>query len=128
MTPTTSPLQDPFGPPYVYVLIRTDIPLAQQLVQSNHAALQAGFDFKKPEAISRLIVLSVPSKTALLAAATQLEMCGIGHHLFFEPDFEIGYSALATQPLYHRKDRDCLKKYPLYGGHCCSSREREEQQ
>lgn len=107
--------------PYVYILIRTDLSLAQQLVQSNHASLQAGFEFDKPNVTSNLVVLSVPDKPALLAAAAHLSLNGIEHHLFYEPDFEMGHSSLATQPLYRKKDRYCLKKYPLYGSAKCSS-------
>lgn len=33
---------------YVYVLVRTDIPLHAQAVQACHAALEAGFAFSAP--------------------------------------------------------------------------------
>lgn len=33
---------------YVYVLVRTDIPLPDQVVQACHASLEAGFAFNAP--------------------------------------------------------------------------------
>lgn len=118
-TPATHELPagaDPTGEtPYVYVLVRADIPFAQQAVQVGHAALEAGFRFEQPNKIANLILLSVPDEARLEAAARRLSLRGIAHHLFFEPDFGMGYSALATQPLLSKKDRQVLRKYPLFG-------------
>ncbi|WP_434715834.1 hypothetical protein [Paraburkholderia sp. A3RO-2L] len=100
--------------PYVYVLVRQDISPAQQLVQASHAALEAGFRFTQPEQTASVIVLAVPDRDALQAAATRLERYGIEHHMFFEPDFEMGHSALATRPLHLPKERHLMRKYPLF--------------
>lgn len=101
--------------PYVYVLVREDIPVAQQLVQASHAALEAGFRFQQPEKTASLIVLSVPDEAALKEAAARLAGHDIEHHMFFEPDFgPMGYSALATRPLVEKKDRHRMRKWPLY--------------
>ena len=100
--------------PYVYVLVRTDISLEQQLVQASHAALEAGFRFTQPSQVASVIVLSVSSREELEAAAQRLTIKGIDHHLFFEPDFGMGHSALATRPLTHKKERHLMRKYPLY--------------
>lgn len=54
--------------PYTYVIIRKDISPEQQIVQACHAALEAGFRFKKPDETSFLIVLEVPDQKALLDA------------------------------------------------------------
>lgn len=100
--------------PYTYVLVREDIPLAQQMVQACHAALEAGFAFDAPAVTSSLIVLTVPNREALLAARERLERYGIRSELFFEPDWQMGYSALATEPIAERKKRFALSKYPLF--------------
>ncbi|MBK3779830.1 hypothetical protein G3A43_06155 [Paraburkholderia aspalathi] len=100
--------------PYVYVLIREDISLEQKLVQASHAALEAGFRFEKPEQTASLIMLSVPDRNALEAAAKRLTRYGIEHHMFFEPDFEMGHSALATRPIHLSKERHRMRKYPLF--------------
>lgn len=101
--------------PYVYVFIRKDISLAQQLVQVGHAALEAGFAFEAPKTeIASVVMLEVPNREALQEAASRLERYGIEHKMFFEPDFEMGHSALATRPVSEKKERFLFKKYPLY--------------
>lgn len=101
--------------PYVYVLIRQDISLEQQLVQASHAALEAGFRFQQPaEDTASLIMLAAKDEHALRQAALDLESEGIDHHMFYEPDFgPMGHSALATRPLYGA-ERKLMRKYPLY--------------
>lgn len=100
----------------IYVLIRGDIPLAQQLVQAAHAAAEAGrHHYRSPaeHGIASLIVLSVPDRAALMAAQTRLTAKGIASTLFFEPDFGIGESALGTEPLLDTQ-RKHLMGWPLW--------------
>lgn len=100
--------------PYVYVLVRKDIPLHQQLVQASHAAFEAGLRWHSPDdEVASLIVLEVPHKAALLRAARKLGTRGIDHHVFYEPDFDMGESALATRPLVGEIRRP-LSGYPLW--------------
>jgi hypothetical protein len=97
-----------------YVLIRTDIPLHQQVVQSVHAAAEAARTYYRREhGIASAVVLSVPDKASLLAAQAKLHAKGIATDLFFEPDFGIGESALATQPL-RDEQRKHLRTWPLW--------------
>jgi hypothetical protein len=100
--------------PYVYILVRADISIEQQIVQAGHAALEAGFRFKRPDVTSSLILLTVPDQAALKAAGERLERNGIEHHMFFEPDFGMGYSALATRPMVLKAERQSMRRYPLY--------------
>lgn len=101
--------------PYVYILVRTDIPIAQQMVQASHAALEAGFAFSSevPVRNTHLVVCAVPDEAALLKASAQLDRHDLGHHLFFEPDDGMGHSALATRPVYGA-ERRLLRGYPLH--------------
>lgn len=100
--------------PYVYVLIRKDIAFEQQLVQVGHAAWEAGLSFEQPGEVASLIVLEVPDQSALEAASDRLERYGINHKMFFEPDFDMGHSAIATRPVHAKKERHLFRKYPLY--------------
>lgn len=101
---------------YVYVLVRKDIPLHQQLVQAGHAAFEAGLRWHSPDdEVASLIVLEVPHRAALMRAAAKFAKRGIEHHVFFEPDFGIGESALATRPLAGEARR-LLAGYPLWNG------------
>ena len=100
--------------PYVYVIIRRDISIEQQAVQIGHAALEAGRAlYAADEPIASLIVLEVPDKTGLLAAADRLKRYDIAFELFFEPDFGMGESALATRPV-RGKERYLFKAWGLY--------------
>jgi hypothetical protein len=107
--------------PYTYVLVREDIPLEQQMVQACHAALEAGFAFPAPEQTSSLIVCTVPDREALLAARERLARYGIRSEMFFEPDWDMGHSALATEPLTERKKRFAMSKYPLFRAACAEA-------
>lgn len=112
-TPAASPAKRT-----IYVLVRADIPLAQQVVQAAHATAEAGRHFYRSPAehgIASLIVLSVPDRAALLAAQVRLTAKGISSTLFFEPDFGIGESALGTEPLLDEQ-RKHLMGWPLWRG------------
>lgn len=101
--------------PYVYVFVRADLPVEQQMVQASHAALEAGFRFEQPAQTASLVLLSVPDMPALESAAQRLAQYDIDHHLFYEPDFgPMGHSALATRPITAKKERHLMRKYPLY--------------
>lgn len=98
----------------LYVLVRTDIPAAQQMVQAAHAAAETGrANYRSEHGIASLIVLAVPDKDALHRALRQLRGKGIACELFHEPDFGIGDSALATQPLPDAQ-RKHLRGWPLW--------------
>jgi hypothetical protein len=113
---SSSPARDEGAHPYVYVLVRLDIPLHQQLIQASHAAFEAGLRWHSPDdEVASLIVLGVRDKAALLRAARKLTAKGVDHHVFFEPDFDMGESALATRPLVAEARRP-LAGYPLWKG------------
>lgn len=86
------------------------------MVQACHAALEAGFAFKAPGETASLILLAVSNRADLEAAAARLQFHGIDHQLFFEPDWDMGHSALATRPLHLPEERRILKKYRLHAG------------
>lgn len=98
----------------IYVFVRTDISPEQQLVQAAHAAAEAARLHYHPEhGIASLIALAVPNKAALRRAATRLDALDIAREMFFEPDGELGYTALATRPLLEH-ERSKLRQWPLW--------------
>ncbi len=104
--------------PYVYVLIRTDIPVEHQVTQACHAALEVGFDNDRPSGHPvHLVTLAVESSDELLHMQHRLDIAGIGNHLFFEPDMHngviMGHTALASAPVSGRR-RKLFTKYPLW--------------
>ncbi len=95
---------------YSYVFVRTDIPLADQIVQVGHACLEAGNKFGKS---GYLIVLQVRSQDRLLEALEHVEQHDIKSVLFYEPDDEMGYTAFCTQTVVGEQ-RKYFKKYKLW--------------
>jgi hypothetical protein len=84
---------------FTYVVVRTGIPLADQVVQVGHACLQAGCQFEQPEDATHLVVLGVPTQMALYEVSMRCKQAGIQHLLFYEPDDAMGHTALCTEPI-----------------------------
>lgn len=101
-------------PYYVYVLVRTDLPLAQQLVQAAHACLEAGRHFAQPLAPSHLVLLAVKSQAQLHDAVREAEASGIRSLMFYEPDNGLGDTAACTEPLCGFQ-RPIFRRFSLWG-------------
>lgn len=97
-----------------YVFIRTDLPIEQQIVQACHAALEAGHTFdrlsKEP---ASLIMLQVPNKEKLEVAMARTIDRGIRCEPFFEPDWDYGLTAFATEAIT-ADQRKTFSKYKLW--------------
>ena len=100
---------------WVYVFVRTDLPIQQQMVQSNHAALEAGIFLgdKTQDEPSSLIVIAVKNKAKLEKAMLDLTSKGIEFVPFYEPSWDDGLTAIGTQPLT-QEERVQLKRYQLW--------------
>ena len=100
-------------PQYVYVFVRTDIPLPNQLAQMGHACIGAGREFGISD--EYIVVLQVPNERALLHAVDRADAAGIKSFLFHEPDPPVvGYNAACTEPVKGRK-RGCFRRFRLWG-------------
>ena len=93
--------------------MRTDLPVADQLVQVGHACLEAGNKFGQPKAPSHLVLFGVSSEARLREAAAWLEAADIRTVAFFEPDDAMGYTALCTEPV-QGGSRRFLKRFKLW--------------
>lgn len=85
------------------------------MVQSNHAALEAGIFFgnKDQDEPSSLIVIAVKTQAKLEKAIKDVEAKGIKVVPFNEPDWDLNLTSFATEPLTQDK-RILLKKYQLW--------------
>jgi hypothetical protein len=100
----------------VYVLVRTDLSLPQQLCQAAHAAHESGRHLAdRTPAISSIVLCALPSERALLDARDRLEFLGIRTVVFREPDLGGQATALATEPV-RPSHRPLLSRYPLWKG------------
>lgn len=101
--------------PYTYLFIRKDLSIPQLIVQSSHAALEAGFSFERPHTTPHLVLIGVDSQDHLVATADYLGMHGIEFEMFFEPDDNAGYTSIATRPIFGA-ERKPLSKFKLFKG------------
>ena len=61
------------------------------------------------------MALAVTDSDALLLAHARLEALGVRSHLFFEPDDEMGYTALATDAILDRASiRSVVSHLPMW--------------
>ena len=95
--------------------MRKDLPQYVQLVQSCHAALEAGKHFcRDPDTpIDHLIVLTVPDEDTLLETNKRAKLRNIRTVLFREPDFDNIATCLCTEPIGGEK-RKIFSSYPLW--------------
>jgi hypothetical protein len=103
--------------PYFYLFVRQDISLAQQLVQSVHAAVNAGMAFREPIDISNAVLIGVPNKDALHEVVDLLETKNIEYVTWYEPDPSdnpVGFTSVCTISLREKGKRAALSKFPLW--------------
>ena len=97
---------------YSYVFVREDLPNTVKLVQASHACMEMGFVTEKPDEQVFLIALSVKNQAGLIKVSELLEQQGINFHMFYEPDYDYGYTALCTVPVEFGKYK-IFEKYNL---------------
>jgi len=103
------------------VFIRTDIPLAQQIVQAAHSVLHAGLlagqSGRSYTETPSIVLLQISNETKLLQAHERVTSTGTKCALFHEPDSGLGYepsfTAFATIPVTeeHRAE---FRQYKLW--------------
>ena len=81
---------------YFYVLVRKDLPLEHQLIQSVHATHEVAQGDPHDSPLS-VVVCEVESEEALIAFARKLDKTGCEFVLFREPDRDNEATALATK-------------------------------
>lgn len=97
----------------MYVLVRNDLPLADQLVQVGYACLEAGSRFQPAPCSSNLIALRVDGEVPLLASVEKIEAAGIRCIIFHEPDHGMGYTAACSEPV-SGSQRRVFRTFPLW--------------
>lgn len=97
---------------YVYIFVRQDIPTAQQIVQSNHATLSIASRYGI-EGTPNIVLIGVPDEAELRKASVILSGNQIPHWEWTEPDFNLGFTAIATAPIQGAQ-RLCLAHYRLW--------------
>ena len=101
-------------PARLFIAVRADLPPAIAGVQACHAVAKAVSGRHLPDN-THFVLVQVPSKEELLSLAKKLYDDGSEFELFFEPDYDLGETALATPPGDRKKGKR-FSKYPLWKG------------
>ena len=64
--------------------------------------------------IPNIVLIGVPNKLALERVIQKLKNNNIAHTPFYEPDWEMGLSAVATTPNLSDEQRSALKNYAIW--------------
>ena len=101
---------------YIYVLVRKDLPLEDQIVQVGHACFESGMHFGKEG--THLILFQIETQKELKNWSETLKEHSINFTMFFEPDSifdndieSMGYTAICTEPLSGKRRqlfKNCL--------------------
>jgi hypothetical protein len=94
---------------YTYCFIRKDIPIHAQIIQTAHACLQSD----KPKTVNSIVLFEVKNEDHLIKTNEYLKSRGIKTYIFFEPDYDTGYTAISTEPL-HGEDRTIMSRFRLW--------------
>ncbi len=97
------------------MLVRTDIPLPQQIVQVGHVCLEAGRRFAWPGRSCNLVVLGIATLADLQNAIDRVTLAGVRWALFYEPEDGLGLTAACTEPL-NTLLRRLFRNYSLWNG------------
>lgn len=98
---------------YIYVFVRQDISLAEQLVHAAHAAYHMGSEIPPLAGLPSLVMIGIPHVGSLAKVRTKLRDNGIAHYIWCDPDTEYGPTAIATRPL-SAQEKSALTNYRLW--------------
>ena len=92
--------------------MRKDIPIADQVVQCCHVSIDCGNKFDIPENC-HMVLIGVENQENLLKASEHIASKGIDFIMFFEPDDDMHYTALCTEPI-NGDLRKVFRKYKMW--------------
>lgn len=99
------PNGEPENRAYTYVIVRKDLPVYYQIIQAGHAIQEMMLGLHELDSETNKIrknymcLLEVKNEQELMRAYSWIESCGINCHMFYEPDYETGYTAVASEPI-----------------------------
>lgn len=65
-------------------------------------------------AVPSIVLSGVPNKIALERVIKKLNKFDIAHEAFYEPDWDMGLSAVATSPNITIEQREALRNYSIW--------------
>lgn len=97
----------------MYIFVRTDIPIEYQMVQACHACFEMGMEIAdKPKQVSHMVLCQIKNEEEIYKLSSYLKEHDMAYHMFYEPDYNTGYTAICTEPIYGEQ-RKLFKKFKL---------------
>lgn len=91
--------REPHAPAeYVFIFVRYDLSLPQQLVQTNHATMKMT-SLYGIEGTPNIALIGVDDLVELQAASQLLSDLQVPHHNWCEPDWDLGFTSITTAPI-----------------------------
>lgn len=84
---------------YTYCFLRKDLPGVVRAIQLGHATMELGKTLGPDEPIANLVLFEVADQSELVRVSSWLNDVDIKHHIFYEPDYDTGYTAICCTPL-----------------------------
>ena len=97
-------------PHYVYLFVREDLSVSQQVIQTVHATQLTGWVCQGGE-VPNAVLVGAQSEDDLMTISEYLIDHHIAHEVWYEPDIS-AHTAIATYPI-KGKDRNALKHFQL---------------
>lgn len=98
---------------YIYVIVRRDIPLADQIVQVGHACFEGGLTFSFLGDSCNLVLAEAQNQEELCRIQAKINSLGIKNVIFWEEDESMGYTAICTEPI-EDKNRGKLRGLAMW--------------
>lgn len=100
----------------MYIVVRKDLPIEQQLVQACHASIEMSAHYLGRLSDHPVVVaVVVKDEKKLKQVARRLKDGGVKFRGFYEPDLGNQMTALATKPLYGI-EREFFEQFQLFRG------------
>jgi hypothetical protein len=100
---------------HFYLFVRYDLSPEQTVIQTNHATFEMAYTLPQSVDLTTpsLVLIGVPDKKALHRVMRKLRLHHIEFSAFYEPDNDLGLTAVATVPL-DDEQRVVLQQYKLW--------------
>lgn len=89
------------------------MPQHYQIIQAAHATQEITKEIDHPERTCHFILFEAKDEDDLKNIKLKLDDRGIKSHMFHEPDYDTGYTAIATEPIYG-DDRKFFRRFKMY--------------
>jgi hypothetical protein len=96
---------------YIYLFIREDLSIPQQIIQTAHAVDELNKNITPNEEIDNMVLFAVKGERSLENISKQLVKENISYSMFYEPDID-QYTSIATEPIYGEQ-REFFKQFKL---------------